>query len=98
MSNKNPRPNVRMTEEEFYNKLVHLGAPQDVLEANKMSDPGNKQYVFDWVMNNVVGRQYNGIIPDLHSGDRGSIPAGPPNYNKPQARKGYDLVTCIGLN
>jgi hypothetical protein len=56
MSNKNPRPNVRMTEEEFYNKLVHLGAPQDVLEANKMSDPGNKQYVFDWVMNNVVGR------------------------------------------
>lgn len=63
-----------MTEEEFYNKLVHLGAPQDILEACKMPDPGNKQYVFDWVINNVVGRSYNGITPDLQSGDRGSIP------------------------
>jgi hypothetical protein len=53
---KNPRPNVRMSQEELGAKLAHLGAPQDVLEACKMSDPGNKQYVFDWVMNNVVGR------------------------------------------
>ena len=51
MSNSNPRPNVRMTHDEYHQKLVEMGAPEDVLNAWNMGDPGNRNYVFDWVFN-----------------------------------------------
>lgn len=56
MSNQNPRPNVRMTPQEYREKLVQLGAPNEVLQAWDTGNPNNHILVFNWVMNNVVGR------------------------------------------